>query len=741
MRRLLFTLAIAFLAAGLGGCTGRGGSQGFDITENAAIDQALEDNECVDFEDLTICPAGQSSPDTPTPGGEPSIDTGVAGATAIDCYQAVPGSTCTAVLRFTPHAFPSQTAFAVFWRADAARNPWILCNEPVPVSGTSSFDATLVLTTAQGPPNEVQLSILAFTDASSSSGSVQDLSQTAASFAFVTQVLTVNLVSPTPTTTPTRRVTGTPTPTQTPGANDCCQCSSSCAAPIAGVCAEGCDVMYGTVCFGEELCVLHTPTPTPSPSPTPTGCLIDNADGTISDRCTGLMWEKKDQAGGSHDYAESYQWSGVCDDSSRMLCQPSAEAAAACAAQTNGAYGCAECAPGVACKFALLGSYDPFEPPTDTIWGWLAQLNQGSGFAGYTDWRIPTTDDQGDVAELDSLILPSCTQGPLCVSPLFNSNCELGPPCSSNNPCRTGEKCVQRPISANPTCEPLAGCSVAECSCTFGLSYWSASTDVTPARTPGTKVWTIGFAGSGGSHAGTKEGEGSVRAVRGIASITPTSTPGTPTATPTPCQTDNGDGTITDACTNLMWEKKDRAGGVHDRDNRYTWAGLCSDNTTLCQPNAAAAATCATQTGGALGCDECPSGTCFVDPDQNGAVTTIWDWLSQIHAGGIAGYADWRIPEVGFDGGAPEYESIRSTPLPNCPGFPLPCVPDAFDSDCTAGCTTATCSCTQSDSHWTAVSNLGSPNGAWALSFGLGGFGPNVPKTYVLAVKAVRTVQ
>jgi hypothetical protein len=34
---------------------------------------------------------------------------------------------------------------------------------------------------------------------------------------------------------------------------------------------------------------------------------------------------------------------------------------------------------------------------------------------------------------------------------------------------------------------------------------------------------------------------------------------------------DNGDGTVTDTQTRLMWEKKNDAGGLHDVDNTYTW--------------------------------------------------------------------------------------------------------------------------------------------------------------------------
>jgi hypothetical protein len=36
--------------------------------------------------------------------------------------------------------------------------------------------------------------------------------------------------------------------------------------------------------------------------------------------------------------------------------------------------------------------------------------------------------------------------------------------------------------------------------------------------------------------------------------------------------TDNGDQTVTDNLTGLVWEKKDDSGSVHDKDNTYTWS-------------------------------------------------------------------------------------------------------------------------------------------------------------------------
>ncbi len=74
--------------------------------------------------------------------------------------------------------------------------------------------------------------------------------------------------------------------------------------------------------------------------------------------------------------------------------------------------------------------------------------------------------------------------------------------------------------------------------------------------------------------------------------------------------TDNGDGTVTDNNTGLMWEKKNNLNltlnfaNLHDADNYYAWSG-------------------------------------------NGSQETIWDWIADVNVEGgtgYAGYNDWRIP-------------------------------------------------------------------------------------------------
>jgi len=80
--------------------------------------------------------------------------------------------------------------------------------------------------------------------------------------------------------------------------------------------------------------------------------------------------------------------------------------------------------------------------------------------------------------------------------------------------------------------------------------------------------------------------------------------------------TNNGDGTITDDNTGLMWEKKDDSGGIHDKDNTYTW---CVDANP-------------------------PDGVCDNGTNEmDGTIVTTF--LPTLNAG-FAGYTDWRGHDV-----------------------------------------------------------------------------------------------
>lgn len=152
---------------------------------------------------------------------------------------------------------------------------------------------------------------------------------------------------------------------------------------------------------------------------------------------------------------------------------------------------------------------------------------------------------------------------------------------------------------------------------------------------------------------------------------------------------DNGDGTITDLNTGLMWEKKSRDGSIHDIANQYTW-GMVTDPYTM-----------------------------------NGTIVTTF--LATLNAGsGFAGHADWRLPNVKELVSLVDYENEN------------PSIAAAFDTACAPTCTVLTCSCTRGAMHWSATANAGSPDTAWFVHFGESGSVYPEYKSSALAVRAVR---
>jgi len=90
---------LILLSCILAGCAGGSGSSGFDVlAENAAIQQALDSQDCEVFEGLTICAAGGKAPPTDTPVAPAQTPTGTPRPT----NTARPTSTALSNLTATP---------------------------------------------------------------------------------------------------------------------------------------------------------------------------------------------------------------------------------------------------------------------------------------------------------------------------------------------------------------------------------------------------------------------------------------------------------------------------------------------------------------------------------------------------------------------------------------------------------------------------------------------------------------
>jgi hypothetical protein len=289
----------------------------------------------------------------------------------------------------------------------------------------------------------------------------------------------------------------------------------------------------------------------------------------------------------------------------------------------------------------------------ETIWDWLGRVNSEGehGFAGHSDWRMPNVRELVSIVDYGALL------------PAVGSEFR-------------GERCAH-------ACTDV---TEAGCSCTDDGEYWSSTTFADfPAHA------LVVYFGMGLVNDRVKTGLHYVRAVRagGLPATGQTTSyrsattgaSGAMTAVPDdgrlragrpPAFRDNGDGTVTDLGTGLMWEKKcDGCGGLHDAGLDLRWSG---------------------------------------DGDP-----TVWDWQARVNAegrGGFAGHSDWRVPNVKELQSIVDYERFN------------PAVSRTFDGDrCGRGCTDLgkpQCSCTGMSAYWSSTTLAGRPNDAVVVAFHLG---------------------
>lgn len=235
----------------LSACSGGSGSSGFDVSaENAAIDTALQTNNCTMNDGLTICRSGSEAPtpspsaspsasatptnappqitatarppatatgtpappttasptptfhlaDTPTrtvtsrptetptatPIPSPQVLTDQSVATVVDCTASAPTAPCLFELTFEPQGFSPATSYAVAYRMRNPDSDWHIVTP-------TGFSATIPL----DPGAQYQFAVLVFVGGDGRTAPVVDaLGQTDANFAFVTPVLTAEEVAP-----------------------------------------------------------------------------------------------------------------------------------------------------------------------------------------------------------------------------------------------------------------------------------------------------------------------------------------------------------------------------------------------------------------------------------------------------------------------------------------------------------------------------------------------------------------
>lgn len=138
-----------------------------------------------------------------------------------------------------------------------------------------------------------------------------------------------------------------------------------------------CSVWIAGCTPGERSPAVCVPDPSASPR------FVDNLDGTVSDRTTCLMWEKKTGTTGSYNVCPGGPTCGAVHDVSNAY------------AWTTGS---------------------PYNPDGPAFFRFLAELNGPSPFAGHDDWRLPTITELQSIVDLSAT---GCGLGSPCIDPVF----------------------------------------------------------------------------------------------------------------------------------------------------------------------------------------------------------------------------------------------------------------------------------------------------------------------------------
>jgi hypothetical protein len=113
----------------------------------------------------------------------------------------------------------------------------------------------------------------------------------------------------------------------------------------------------------------------------------------------------------------------------------------------------------------------------------------------------------------------------------------------------------------------------------------------------------------------------------------------------------NGDGTVTDLNTAMMWSLKTDDSGLHDKDDSFLWS--------------------------------------------DAAAESAWDWLEDVNTDALGGYSDWRLPNVR------ELESLTDI------GAAGPMIPSDFANTISGPYWTSTTSATATSDAWSVDFSTG----------------------------------